>query len=329
MKKISDNLLEPSQQQLNDLLKYYKTGRYDDAEKLSLSITQEFPKHIFAWKVLAAVLKQTGRINESLIVSQKTIQLDPQDAKAHNNLGIIMKELGRLEEAEASYKQAIKLKPDLAEAYSNLGIVMKELGRLEEACSAFIQAINLNPNFTDAYANLAFLIKNVRFTSANVNLYPFLIQLINSGNYVRPLDLAPSILSLLKHDPLIKNLLLEENFATNFEEANSIINSLDKLTLLHQLMRVCPLPDLQFEGFFVSMRSLILKNLNNFKATPEFIYFLSTLSLHCFTNEHVYFEKDKETLLNLIADCEELEMKENGDQFFIQCDEFNQTDYTV
>ena len=41
------------------------------------------------------------------------------------------------------------------------------------------------------------------------------------------------------------------------------------------------------------------------------------------------FSQDKETLLNLIADCEELEMKENGDQFFIQCDEFNQTDYTV
>ena len=41
------------------------------------------------------------------------------------------------------------------------------------------------------------------------------------------------------------------------------------------------------------------------------------------------FTKDKETLLKLIADCEELEMKENGDQFFIQCDEFNQTDYTV
>jgi len=41
------------------------------------------------------------------------------------------------------------------------------------------------------------------------------------------------------------------------------------------------------------------------------------------------FEQDKETLLNLIADCEELEMKENGDQFFIQCDEFSQEDYTV
>ena len=41
------------------------------------------------------------------------------------------------------------------------------------------------------------------------------------------------------------------------------------------------------------------------------------------------FDQDKETLMHLIADCEELEMKENGDQFFIQCNEFNQNDYTV
>ncbi len=41
------------------------------------------------------------------------------------------------------------------------------------------------------------------------------------------------------------------------------------------------------------------------------------------------FAKDKETLLNLIADCEELEMKENSDEYFIKCDEFAQTKYTV
>jgi len=399
VKKISDNLLEPSQQQLNDLLKYYQTGQYIDAEKLSLSITQKFPKHRFAWKVLAAVLKQKGRINESLIVSQKSVQLDPQDAgahynlgitlqelgrleeaeasyrqtislksnlaevhhnlgvilqeqgkfkeaessyrqsitlkpdlaqthhslgnvmmkqgkfkeaeasyrqaiklkpdlaKAHNNLGAILKKQGRLEEAEANYRQAIKLKPDLAQAHSNLGVIMREHGRLEEALSAFVQAINLKPDFTDAYANFAISIKKIRFTLSNIKLYPILIQLLNTGNYVRPSELAPSILSLLKHDPLIKNLLLEENFATNLKEANSIIKSLDKLTLLHHLIRVCPLPDLQFEKFFVNMRSLILTNLDNFESTPEFIHFLSNLSLHCFTNEYIYFEKDEETKL--------------------------------
>jgi 2-polyprenyl-3-methyl-5-hydroxy-6-metoxy-1,4-benzoquinol methylase len=111
------------------------------------------------------------------------------------------------------------------------------------------------------------------------------------------LDLAPSILSLLKHDPLIENLLLEENFATNLKEANTIIGNLDKLSLLHHIMRVSRLPDLQFEKFFVNIRSFILTNLDNFKATPEFIHFLSSLSLHCFTNEYIYFEKDEETEL--------------------------------
>ena len=41
------------------------------------------------------------------------------------------------------------------------------------------------------------------------------------------------------------------------------------------------------------------------------------------------FDQDKQTLLNLIADCEELEMKENSDEYFIKCDEFAQDKYTV
>ena len=41
------------------------------------------------------------------------------------------------------------------------------------------------------------------------------------------------------------------------------------------------------------------------------------------------FEQDKETLLRLIADCEELEKRENGDEYFITCDEFAQDKYTV
>jgi Flp pilus assembly protein TadD/2-polyprenyl-3-methyl-5-hydroxy-6-metoxy-1,4-benzoquinol methylase len=331
MKKIDVNFTKPPQQQLNTLLKYYQNGQYVEAEKLSISITQEFPKHPFAWKVLAAVLKLMGKINESLVVCQKSLKLDPQDAEVHNNLGITLKvlgrlneaeasfrkaivlkpdyseahnnlsitlkELGKLVEAEASYKKAIALKPDYAEAHYNLGTTLKELGRLDEACSAYIKAINLNPDFTDAYNNLGIAIKNLRFNSSNVKLYPLLIRLLSNGNFERPSDLAPSILSLIKHDPLIKNLLLEENFTTSLKEANSIISSLDKLKLLHHLMRLCPLPDLQFEEFFVTMRSLLLTNLDNFKASPELIYFLSTLSLHCFTNEYVYFEKDEETKL--------------------------------
>jgi 2-polyprenyl-3-methyl-5-hydroxy-6-metoxy-1,4-benzoquinol methylase len=62
-------------------------------------------------------------------------------------------------------------------------------------------------------------------------------------------------------------------------------------------MRVCPLPELQFEELFVAVRSLLLKNLDKMEVSPELIYFLSTLSMHCFTNEYVYIESDEETHL--------------------------------
>jgi len=154
MKKIHVNSKQPSQQQLDSLLKYYQAGKYTDTEKLSLSITEEFPKHPFAWKVLAVVLKQNGRINESLIASQKSVELDPQDAEAHYNLGVILQGLGRLEEAETNYRKAIELKPDYAEAHYNLGNTLKELGRLDEAEASFRKAITLKPDYAEAHNNL-------------------------------------------------------------------------------------------------------------------------------------------------------------------------------
>ena len=80
----------PSQAQLNTLLEHYQDGRFIDAEKFALFITEQFPGHEFAWKVLGAVLKQTGRISESLTAMQKSSQLAPQDAEAHSNLGVTL-----------------------------------------------------------------------------------------------------------------------------------------------------------------------------------------------------------------------------------------------
>tara|TARA_B100000780_G_scaffold129835_1_gene90986 strand:- start:153 stop:734 length:582 start_codon:yes stop_codon:yes gene_type:complete len=186
MKKTHVNSSKPSQQQLDSLIKLYQDRQYIDAEKLSLSITEEFPKHPFAWKVLGAILNQKGKISESLIVFQKSVQLDPQDAKAHNNLAIMLISQSRLEEAETSLRQAIELKPDLAEAHNNLGVILEKQRKFDKACSAFIQAINFNPDFTDAYENLGMVIKKVRFNSSNVKLYPLLTRLLSTGNFVRP-----------------------------------------------------------------------------------------------------------------------------------------------
>jgi tetratricopeptide (TPR) repeat protein len=145
---------EPSQEQLSLLLQQYQNGRYPETEKLALTITQEFPKHQFAWTMLGIVLKQTGRISESLVPSQEAVALCPQDAEAHYNLGLTFAELKRLHEAEGSYTQAIALKFDFAEAHSNLGVTLQELGRLDEAEASYTQAIALKPDFAEAHYNL-------------------------------------------------------------------------------------------------------------------------------------------------------------------------------
>ena len=60
---------------------------------------------------------------------------------------------------------------------------------------------------------------------------------------------------------------------------------------------------------------------------PVYINRVKQMSDMSYTFEQ--FEQDKQTLLNLIADCEELEKRENGDEYFITCDEFAQDKYTV
>ena len=111
---------KPHYLKLNSLLDHYQNGRYGDAEKLALSITQEFPRHQFSWKVLGAILALTGRKTESVNASQKAVELSPKDAEAHSNLGSMLKELGRLDEAEVRCRQAIALKDDFPDAHSTL-----------------------------------------------------------------------------------------------------------------------------------------------------------------------------------------------------------------
>jgi tetratricopeptide (TPR) repeat protein len=144
----------PSQAEIQKFLNHYQNGQYGDAEKLAISITEQFPEHQFGWKALGAVLMQTNRISETLVSSQKSVQLAPQDAEAHINLGVTLQELGRLDEAEASYTQAIALKSDIAEAHNNLGNTLQELGRLEESEVSVRQAIALKPDFAEARSNL-------------------------------------------------------------------------------------------------------------------------------------------------------------------------------
>ncbi|MDC1086383.1 tetratricopeptide repeat protein [Alphaproteobacteria bacterium] len=160
-KKLNSKNIVPSQLELKLLLDYYQKGLYDHAEKLAQSITQEFPKHQFAWKVLGVLFKISGRLSDSLIATQKAVSLSPQEPEVRLNLGIIFKELGRLNDAETSYRQSIALKPNYAEAYNNLGNTLEELGKFHDAEESYKQAILFKPDYAEAYNNLGVMYEKI------------------------------------------------------------------------------------------------------------------------------------------------------------------------
>ena len=151
----------PPQELLHRLLGHYQNGRFSDAEKLAVFITEEFPRHQFAWKVLGALFGATGRNSEAVDANQTAVTLSPKDAEAHNNLGNTLQELGRFDDAVASYRRAIALKPDFAMAHSNLGNTLKNLGRFDEAEACYTQAIALKPDYAEAHNNLGNTLKEL------------------------------------------------------------------------------------------------------------------------------------------------------------------------
>ena len=170
-------LKAPSRNQIDTLLKYYQSKNYIKTKKLALVLTENFPNHEFAWKILSIVLKKTGKISESLIASEKLVEIKPQDALANYNLGNTYKELAKFSKAEESYKKAISLKPDFSEAYYNLGIVFKNNSKLEEAETCYKKAIALKPNFAEAYNNLGTVLEGLEKLNESETCYKKAIAL--------------------------------------------------------------------------------------------------------------------------------------------------------
>lgn len=160
----------PTQEQLDNLLEHFQKGSFDYAEKLAISITNKFPNHPFAWKVLGALFGRSGRSFEALNAIQKVIKLSPRDFQALCNLGIAFHSVNKLDKAIVCFNKAIELKPDYAEAYFNKGNILKTLNKFTEAEVSYKKAIKLKSNYPEAHNNLGIMLKDLgQFKEAETN----------------------------------------------------------------------------------------------------------------------------------------------------------------
>ncbi|MFZ2301309.1 MAG: tetratricopeptide repeat protein [Gallionella sp.] len=151
----------PGHQEIGTLVSLFNQQRYRETELLARSMTENFPRFGFGWKVLGATSNQMGRSADALASLQKAAALLPVDEEVHYNLGSTLHNLGRLDEAAASYRRALAIKSDYVEAHNNLGNILKDMGRLDEATASYRRALQIRSGYAEAHCNLGNTLKEL------------------------------------------------------------------------------------------------------------------------------------------------------------------------
>lgn len=250
---------------------------------------------------LAVALHENGDSGQAVASLRQAISLDPQCAEAHYNLGVMLREAGKLDEAIQAYRSALELEPELAETYNNLGAVLCSQGEVAQGIDAYKKALAIAPEFKEAAYNLGAELSNTIFSSVDRSLYPCLVGLLETKFTVTPADIAPAVLSLLRHDQVLADCLNDRSQEFSLDATLELISRLGQLPLLHKIMRATPLADVEIERLLTSIRSALLRHIAVVDDAPFLISFQSSLALHCLANEYVYFEteEDQENLIGL------------------------------
>ena len=169
--------LSPPTPLLNKVLEEYNNKNYKEAENLAISISNNFPKNQFIWKVLGLIYDQTNRASEAIIAHKKAVKINPEDAEALNNLGIALQNLGLYSEAKESYQKAIFLNNNFSLAYNNLALVLIKQGKLNDAKINCKKAIKLNPNLALAYNTFGNIMHEIGKLNEAKNYYNKAIEL--------------------------------------------------------------------------------------------------------------------------------------------------------
>ena len=216
----------------------------------------------------------------------------PNSYTLHNLIGAAQYSLKQVDAAIINYTNAIKLNPNFAAAYFNLGNALRSKGNLQAALENYYMSIKLNPDFPDAYKNFGQVLRFVEFTGQSKNMQEAIATVFGKHTYVNPKATARPALSLLKFEDVL-NELFEVSSDQKLKKIVKksivkIVTDLSELTLLMKMMRLIPLPDLQFERLLVIIREALLFAILDLKDNVDILSFQSALALHCFTNEYVF-----------------------------------------
>jgi tetratricopeptide (TPR) repeat protein len=135
----------------------YKTGDFDEAERLCMEIIKCDARHGEATRLLTSVSQRLGHHAELLECCNRVLAARPADPQVLCLKAEALRGLGRFNEALVSCEEATRLRPDFAGAENGRGLTLLELRRFPEALASFARAQALAPDFAEAHWNEAWL----------------------------------------------------------------------------------------------------------------------------------------------------------------------------
>lgn len=191
---------QPTAAEMNTLATLFNQGALDDAEKLALKITQNYPEHGFGWKVLGAIYQSRNLLDKAFHALKKAAELLPHDYEAQYNLANFHYDQNQLDQAIPNYKKAIHLNPDFVQAHYNLGNAYKSQGLLPEAETSYKKALLLDASNASICSNLAHVLYEQNKLSEARSYYEQALKItpdfsaahVGLGVVLRALDSLPA-----------------------------------------------------------------------------------------------------------------------------------------
>ncbi|MCM2971601.1 tetratricopeptide repeat protein [Larsenimonas suaedae] len=183
-KKARDQYIPATSQK--EFLALYDACRFQDACELAKSLTENYPKDGFAWKVYSSCLLKTGDPDKAKVAAERSISLAPKDGHACHFLARAYHELGNPQEAIKYIVKTIELAPEFSQGYFSAAEIFSESGDFEKAHKHILKAEELG------YSN-----KSCRVLKAHIA--------VKLGNYSESIGIINELLETDPNNPYLLN----------------------------------------------------------------------------------------------------------------------------
>ena len=145
---------EKKQELFNQAMAFHQQGKFDEADKIYLSVIEKDTKNFAANYLHGCILSDKNNFSEAINFFTIALESNPNNFEVNNSLGIAYKNLGKTKDAEKYFLRAINIDESNYRSYFNCANLYADQGNYELAIEFFKKTIDKKNDFPEAYHRL-------------------------------------------------------------------------------------------------------------------------------------------------------------------------------